>query len=143
MVTLTARLGIHKHTILSVIFLVLHGFLGTLERTTIRLGTEGTLLRRLLGVATRPSPLAASHTARELATASVALLHRLAAHLNGKITSIRIYVKFKIRRCGWQCERDVCYNKLQECPNGQLYFVAHDILSTNINIQIKQIKYIR
>lgn len=48
------------------------------------LGTEGTLLRRMLALATRPSPLAASHTPRELAAAAIAIVQQLAAHVNGK-----------------------------------------------------------
>ncbi|XP_038209104.1 probable E3 ubiquitin-protein ligase HERC2 [Zerene cesonia] len=53
----------------------------SLERGTNSLGTEGTLLRRLLALATRPSPLAASHTPRELATAALAISQQLAAHI--------------------------------------------------------------
>ncbi|XP_047031157.1 probable E3 ubiquitin-protein ligase HERC2 [Helicoverpa zea] len=46
------------------------------------LGTEGTLLRRLLALATRPSPLAASHTPRELEAAALTVVQQLAAHVN-------------------------------------------------------------
>ncbi|XP_022131000.2 probable E3 ubiquitin-protein ligase HERC2 [Pieris rapae] len=55
---------------------------GSLERTGNSLGTEGTLLRRLLALATRPSPLAASHTPRELAVAALAISQQLAAHVS-------------------------------------------------------------
>lgn len=48
------------------------------------LGTEGTLLRRLLALATRPSPLAASHSPRELEAAALTIVQQLAAHINGK-----------------------------------------------------------
>ncbi|XP_013183359.2 probable E3 ubiquitin-protein ligase HERC2 [Amyelois transitella] len=54
----------------------------TLERGS-SLGTDGTLLRRLLALATRPSPLAASHTPRELAAAAITVIQQLAAHVNG------------------------------------------------------------
>ncbi|XP_052754599.1 probable E3 ubiquitin-protein ligase HERC2 isoform X2 [Galleria mellonella] len=55
----------------------------TLERGT-SLGTEGTLLKRLLALATRPSPLAASHTPRELTAAALTIVQQLAAHVNGE-----------------------------------------------------------
>lgn len=47
------------------------------------MGTEGTLLRRLLALATRPSPLAASHAPKELAAAALTIVQQLAAHANG------------------------------------------------------------
>lgn len=56
---------------------------GTLERGSSQ-GTEGTLLRRLLALATRPSPLSASHTPKELAAAALTIVQQLAAHVNGK-----------------------------------------------------------
>ncbi|KAL4709830.1 hypothetical protein ACJJTC_001284, partial [Scirpophaga incertulas] len=56
---------------------------GSTERSSAVLGTEGTLLRRLLALATRPSPLASSHTPRELAAAAIAIVQQLAAHVNG------------------------------------------------------------
>ncbi|KAJ0180993.1 hypothetical protein K1T71_003078 [Dendrolimus kikuchii] len=56
---------------------------GTLERGATNLGTEGTLLRRLLALATRPSPLAASHAPKELAAAALTIVQQLAAHVNG------------------------------------------------------------
>ncbi|KAL0895990.1 hypothetical protein ABMA27_011981 [Loxostege sticticalis] len=56
---------------------------GNVDRGTV-LGTEGTLLRRMLALATRPSPLAASHTPRELAAAAIAIVQQLAAHVNGE-----------------------------------------------------------
>ncbi|KPJ06671.1 putative E3 ubiquitin-protein ligase HERC2 [Papilio machaon] len=55
----------------------------TLERSGIGIGTEGTLLRRLLALAVRPSPLAGSHSPRDLANAAVALVQQLAAHVAG------------------------------------------------------------
>ncbi|CAH0405793.1 unnamed protein product [Chilo suppressalis] len=55
---------------------------GTTERSSV-LGSEATLLRRLLALATRPSPLAASHSPRELAAAAIAIVQQLAAHTNG------------------------------------------------------------
>lgn len=60
-----------------------NNFTGNLDRGTT-LGTEGTLLRRLLALATRPSPLAASHKPRELESAALAIVQQLAAHINGK-----------------------------------------------------------
>ncbi|XP_049884481.1 probable E3 ubiquitin-protein ligase HERC2 isoform X2 [Pectinophora gossypiella] len=54
-----------------------------IERGAHALGTEGTLLRRLLALATRPSPLAASHTPKELAAAALTIVQQLAAHVNG------------------------------------------------------------
>ncbi|CAG4926206.1 unnamed protein product [Colias eurytheme] len=53
----------------------------SLERAINSPGTEGTLLRRLLALATRPSPLAASHTPKELTTAALAISQQLAAHI--------------------------------------------------------------
>ncbi|CAK1599489.1 unnamed protein product [Parnassius mnemosyne] len=55
---------------------------GTMERGGST-GTEGTLLRRLLSLATRPSPLAAAYSPRDLATAAIAIAHQLAAHVAG------------------------------------------------------------
>ncbi|CAB3257193.1 unnamed protein product [Arctia plantaginis] len=55
---------------------------GAIDRGTT-VGTEGTLLRRLLALATRPSPLAASHTPRELEAAALTIVQQLAAHING------------------------------------------------------------
>lgn len=55
----------------------------TPDRGTVQ-STEGTLLRRMLALATRPSPLASSHTPRELAAAAIAIVQQLAAHVNGK-----------------------------------------------------------
>ncbi|XP_045542472.1 probable E3 ubiquitin-protein ligase HERC2 [Papilio machaon] len=55
----------------------------TLERSGMGIGTEGTLLRRLLALAVRPSPLAGSHSPRDLANAAVALVQQLAAHVAG------------------------------------------------------------
>ncbi|KAI5642407.1 regulator of chromosome condensation (RCC1) repeat domain-containing protein [Phthorimaea operculella] len=56
----------------------------TIERgASTTLGTEGTLLRRLLALATRPSPLAASHCPKELAAAALTIVQQLAAHVNG------------------------------------------------------------
>ncbi|KAJ2946601.1 hypothetical protein O0L34_g12657 [Tuta absoluta] len=56
----------------------------TIERGASKtLGTEGTLLRRLLALATRPSPLAASHCPKELAAAALTIVQQLAAHVNG------------------------------------------------------------
>ncbi|CAG9575570.1 unnamed protein product [Danaus chrysippus] len=46
-------------------------------------GTEGTLLRRLLSLATRPSPLAASHSPKDLASAALTIVQQLAAHVAG------------------------------------------------------------
>ncbi|CAH2068345.1 unnamed protein product, partial [Iphiclides podalirius] len=60
-----------------------HHLPGTTERGGSSAGMEGTLLRRLLALATRPSPLAASHTLRELASAALAIAHQLAAHVAG------------------------------------------------------------
>ncbi|CAH2243797.1 jg12710 [Pararge aegeria aegeria] len=54
----------------------------TLDRGTT-LGTEGTLLRRLLALATRPSPLASSHSPKELAAAALTVVQQLAAHVSG------------------------------------------------------------
>ncbi|XP_048005438.1 probable E3 ubiquitin-protein ligase HERC2 [Leguminivora glycinivorella] len=45
-------------------------------------GTEGTLFRRLLALAMRPSPLAASYTPRELASAALTIVQQLAAHVH-------------------------------------------------------------
>ncbi|XP_068628740.1 probable E3 ubiquitin-protein ligase HERC2 [Battus philenor] len=56
---------------------------GTTERSGTNASTECTLLRRLLALATRPSPLAASHTPRELAAAALSIAHQLAAHVAG------------------------------------------------------------
>ncbi|XP_028033518.1 probable E3 ubiquitin-protein ligase HERC2 [Bombyx mandarina] len=56
---------------------------GTSERASTCLGTEGTLLRRLLALATRPSPLSASYTPKELAAAALTIVQQLAAHVNG------------------------------------------------------------
>ena len=56
---------------------------GSLERPTT--GTEGTLLRRLLSLATRPSPLAASHSPKDLAAAALTIVQQLAAHIAGSL----------------------------------------------------------
>ncbi|XP_048481969.1 probable E3 ubiquitin-protein ligase HERC2 [Plutella xylostella] len=53
---------------------------GIMNRSDSSEGTEGTLLRRLLGVATRPSPLSAAHTPAELAAAALAVAQQLAHH---------------------------------------------------------------
>lgn len=42
--------------------------------------TEGSLLRRLLAVATRPSPLGAAHTPQELSSAAFAIIQQLASY---------------------------------------------------------------
>ncbi|XP_022827451.1 probable E3 ubiquitin-protein ligase HERC2 [Spodoptera litura] len=55
---------------------------GNIDRGIV-LGTEGTLLRRLLALATRPSPMAASHSSRELESAALTIVQQLAAHVNG------------------------------------------------------------
>ncbi|CAH0722311.1 unnamed protein product, partial [Brenthis ino] len=55
---------------------------GSLERGAT-LGTEGTLLRRLLSLATRPSPLAAAHSPKDLAAAALSIVQQLAAHVAG------------------------------------------------------------
>ncbi|XP_045760290.1 probable E3 ubiquitin-protein ligase HERC2 isoform X8 [Maniola jurtina] len=54
----------------------------TLDRGAM-LGTEGTLLRRLLALATRPSPLASSHSPKDLAAAALTIVQQLAAHVSG------------------------------------------------------------
>ncbi|KAG6464463.1 hypothetical protein O3G_MSEX014531 [Manduca sexta] len=55
----------------------------TTDRAATCLGTEGTLFRRLLALATRPSPLSASHSPKELAAAALTIVQQLAGHVNG------------------------------------------------------------
>lgn len=81
-------------------FLTYFFTLGSLERTGNSLGTEGTLLRRLLALATRPSPLAASHTPRELAVAALAIAQQLAAHVSSKYWTFTYREKARIRSWG-------------------------------------------
>nr|XP_026484631.1 probable E3 ubiquitin-protein ligase HERC2 isoform X1 [Vanessa tameamea] len=60
-----------------------NGVAGSLDRGSNVLGTEGTLLRRLLALATRPSPLAATHSPKDLAAAALTIVQQLAAHVAG------------------------------------------------------------
>lgn len=77
---------------------------GTLERgATTCLGTEGTLLRRLLSLATRPSPLAAAHNPKDLAAAAFTIVQQLAAHVNGKISHSSVYVNGPLDNCVFNC----------------------------------------
>lgn len=75
-----------KQSVVPIIFIyylyVIHP--GAADRGTA--GTEGTLLRRLLSLATRPSPLAASHSPKDLASAALTIVQQLAAHVAGIIT---------------------------------------------------------
>ncbi|XP_041973907.1 probable E3 ubiquitin-protein ligase HERC2 [Aricia agestis] len=56
---------------------------GSLDRSSST-SADGTLLRRLLALATRPSPLAAAHTPAELAAAALTIVQQLAAHVAGE-----------------------------------------------------------
>ncbi|XP_072935158.1 probable E3 ubiquitin-protein ligase HERC2 [Epargyreus clarus] len=84
LLTLTAVRGLlNTRTRLRKVLMQPPDNIATHDRNTSSLGTEGTLLRRLLALATRPSPLAAAHSPKELVCTAITLMQKLAAHVQG------------------------------------------------------------